>query len=175
MTKAIVSLIDGLPLKNPDAQLELTYDKEFLVIVEKEFVGFKTNAVNTFKIPLSNFLESTVTTEQELVEESKSVIGRGVVGGLLFGPAGLILGGMSGIGTKQAKKTNQVYLVSYLSSSGEIKNITFVMPSLMVSVTKKFDKDLKKSLTKVQRSAEVLRILANANNVSAEVKTETIL
>jgi len=34
-------------------------------------------------------------------EEDKSVVGRAVVGGLLFGPLGAVVGGMSGVGKKE--------------------------------------------------------------------------
>ena len=39
--------------------------------------------------------------EKVFVEKDKSVIGRAVVGGLLLGPVGAIVGGMSGVGTKK--------------------------------------------------------------------------
>lgn len=42
--------------------------------------------------------------EYETIEKDKSVIGRAIVGGLLLGPVGAIVGGMSGIGTKQETK-----------------------------------------------------------------------
>lgn len=42
--------------------------------------------------------------EYESITKDKSVIGRAIVGGLLLGPVGAIVGGMSGIGTKTSKK-----------------------------------------------------------------------
>ncbi|NQX65712.1 hypothetical protein HQN90_06195 [Paenibacillus alba] len=169
MAKAIVTLIDGLPLKNSKSQLEITFDNDYLIISETIAKGFKMVVDNTFKIPLANFLESTVTTEKEIVSQSKSVIGRGIVGGVLFGPAGLLLGGMSGIGDKKKTKVSDVYIVSYLSSAEEVRNITFTMPPLMVSVTKKFDKDLKERMKMVQLSEGAQRILGSVS------RTETIL
>lgn len=159
VVKAIVNLVEGLPLKDPEAQLEIQFDDEHLIIKEKGFKGLKTVIENTFRIPLCNILDAIVTTEKEVVDKSKSVIGRGVLGGAIFGPAGLILGGMSGIGTKQKKETTWVYIVSFVSSGGEIKNITFKMPFMMTSVTEKFDKALKKKLASMERSEEVKKIL----------------
>jgi hypothetical protein len=145
--KAIVNLIDGLPLKDPKAQIELSFEDVSFVIVEKGFSRFKSIAASTFKIPLKNILDTILTTEDELLEKSKSVIGRGVAGGLLFGPAGLLLGGLSGIGKKRTSKKTYLYIVSYVSADDEqIKNITFAMPLLMLGVTRKFDNLLKKKL-----------------------------
>ncbi|WP_042170675.1 hypothetical protein [Paenibacillus gorillae] len=174
MAKALVRLLHGLELKDPDTLLEVTFDSEFLIIVEKSIKGFKTIVENTFKIPLANFLGSTITTEKDLTEVNKSVIGRGIVGGLLFGPAGLVLGGMSGIGTKKGS-THQVYIVSFVSSNGEVRNITFKMPIPMVSVTQKFDDKLKKQLIKVPRSEAAINILKQAQEQEQYGKPDVIL
>lgn len=67
------------------------------------------------------------TTQQELSVKSKSVIGRGVVGGIILGPIGAIVGGMSGIGSK-TKTINKPYLViNYWSKT------TFEPASLLIS------------------------------------------
>ncbi|WP_342505614.1 hypothetical protein [Sporosarcina sp. FSL K6-2383] len=150
--KAIVSLVDGLPIKDPKAQIELTFDEERFIIVEKGFKGFKSIAATTFNIPLKNMLATVLTTEKELIEKNKSAIGRGVLGGVLFGPAGLILGGLSGIGKKSGSKQNYLYIISYVSSNEEIANITFGMPAMMNGVTGKFDKVLLKKLATIEPS-----------------------
>lgn len=156
---AVVNHLDGLSLKKEYAQLEIRYDDEYFIIEEKGMKGFRTIIENTFKIPLRNMIDGVVTTTTELVEKDKSVVGRGVAGGLIFGPAGLILGGLSGVGSKKKKETKWVYIVSYLSSSEEIKNITFTMPSIMSDVTKKFDKKFKRHLEGIERSEGVKRII----------------
>lgn len=40
---------------------------------------------------------------KQIEEKDKSVIGRAIVGGVLLGPVGAVVGGMSGLGTKQKK------------------------------------------------------------------------
>lgn len=164
--KAIVSLVDGLPIKSRDAQIELTFDENQFIIVEKGFEGFKSVAKTTFSIPLKNILDTLLVSEKELVEKGKSAIGRGVVGGVLFGPAGLILGGLSGVGNKRGYKRNYLYVVSYISASEEIKNITFSMPALMNGVTKKFDDKLLEKL----RQSEVSDLAKQYRNADGQTK-----
>ncbi|MET3657825.1 hypothetical protein [Sporosarcina psychrophila] len=149
--KAVVSLLDGITLKNPKAQLDLSFDEEHFIVEEKGNKGFKTIVAASYKIPLKNLSATLLTTEKEFLEQSKSVVGRGVAGGLIFGPAGMILGGMSGIGKKQKVKKNYIYIISYVSAENEIKNITFTMPMLMNGVTRKFDNLLKTKFTPIEK------------------------
>lgn len=157
--KTFLALVDGLSLKNPEALVEINYNDEFLVMAEKDFRPFKSSDTNTFKIPLDNVLGTTITTQKEIVEKSKSVIGRGVVGGLVFGPAGLLLGGMSGIGSKSKTKVDFLFIISYLSSDKEIKNVTFSIGSSAINATRNLDKKLKKKLASIKRSDQVSKIL----------------
>lgn len=57
--------------------------------------------------------------EDEIVEKNKSVIGRAVVGGLLFGGVGAIVGAASGTGKKEKKVRRFLFVISYTSSTGE--------------------------------------------------------
>lgn len=61
----------------------------------------------------------------ELIQKPKSVIGRAVVGGVIFGGIGAIVGATSGTGTKTEKKTHLYFIISYTSSDGEDKYIQF--------------------------------------------------
>ncbi len=63
--------------------------------------------------------------ETEIIEKNKSVIGRAVAGGLLFGGVGAIVGGVSGTGTKEKKERHFYFIISYTSSTGEDKFIQF--------------------------------------------------
>lgn len=162
MTKAFVKLIDGLPLKNPNADIELTSDESYLLIAETRTQGFKTVTDNLFKVPLEKIIDTAMITEKEIVEKGKSVVGRGLLGGSIFGPAGLILGGLSGVGKKSKTEYTKIYIVSFVGSDGEVKNITFGMHKMMVRVTEKFNKLLDKKLKSVTKSAEVTNLL-NSN------------
>ena len=64
-------------------------------------------------------------SQTELVEKSKSPIGRAVVGGLLTGGVGAVVGAVSGIGKKEKKVKKVMFIISYTSSAGEEKFLTF--------------------------------------------------
>ena len=51
--------------------------------------------------------------EAELTEKKKSVIGRALVGGALFGGVGVVVGAVSGSGTKQTKEYKTYFIISY--------------------------------------------------------------
>lgn len=53
----------------------------------------------TYQIRMKN-----VEILKQITEEDKSVAGREIVGGLVFGVAGAVVGGMSGMGTKKKKE-----------------------------------------------------------------------
>lgn len=60
-----------------------------------------------------------------LIDKQKSVIGRAMVGGLLFGNAGAIVGGMTGMGTKKVRDSRLYLIISYISSENEERFIQF--------------------------------------------------
>lgn len=72
------------------------------VFVANEKLTFKTNAL-TFDLPFDKVSAATALKTTDLLTKDKSVLARGIVGGVLLGPLGAIVGGMSGIGKKQLK------------------------------------------------------------------------
>lgn len=73
-------------------------------------------------LPIDKIQAVEVGTEVEILEKSKSVIGRGAVGAL-FGPVGALIGAASGTGTKKKERRKNLAVISYMSN-GEIRNIT---------------------------------------------------
>lgn len=61
----------------------------------------------------------------ELIQKPKSVIGRALVSGMIFGGTGAVIGAVSGTGMKTEKKTHLYFIISYTSSDGEDKYIQF--------------------------------------------------
>lgn len=63
--------------------------------------------------------------EEEIVSKNKSVIGRAAAGGLVFGPAGAIVGAVSGSGKTEKKELHALFIISYTSSAGETSFLRF--------------------------------------------------
>ena len=74
--------------------------------------------------------------EKEITEADKSSVGRAVVGGVLRGPLGAVVGGMSGIGKKKKTKYKDYFVVNYTSSVGEPSVISFEIVGATVGFSK---------------------------------------
>ena len=81
-------------------------------------------------IGFKNINDISLITDEILDEKTKSVTGRAIVGGIVFGVAGAVVGGMSGMGSKKEYKlvklikidTNEVTLYALpdeLSDAGQ--------------------------------------------------------
>ena len=83
--------------------------KDDMLQIEKllGFVKKETVLISKAKRVIIDLKREYTSAEYETIEKDKSVIGRAVVGGLLLGPVGAIVGGMSGIGTKKETKVIQ--------------------------------------------------------------------
>ncbi len=77
------------------------------------------------KLNYSQITDVYYGLETEIIEKNKSVIGRAVAGGLLFGGVGAVVGGISGTGTKEKKERHFYFIISYISSTGENDFIQF--------------------------------------------------
>ena len=68
------------------------------------------SGLNFYNIHNSQIISLKTMSQDELAKVDKSVIGRAVIGGLILGPLGAIVGGMSGIGSKE-KFINKHFLI----------------------------------------------------------------
>ena len=80
-------------------------------------------------LPCEKITNAISTTTTEIEQRSKSVAGRAVIGGVLLGPVGAIVGGMTGIGTKEKKKIQSFVIINY-TSNGEDKIAAFISPTV---------------------------------------------
>lgn len=64
-------------------------------------------------------------TENQIKETDKSVLGRALVGGILIGPLGAIIGGISGAETKKKQNNKLFVVINYVSKTGETRVISF--------------------------------------------------
>lgn len=116
-----LSFVDGIEGYGKGLAVELSIN------TEKECLTIKSRAV---KKPEANLKFEQITavnviSEKDIIEKSKSVTGRAIIGGVLLGPLGTIIGGMSGIGNKQKSETHYFMVINYKSISGEIKVLSF--------------------------------------------------
>jgi len=64
-------------------------------------------------LPYNKIIGIIKTTQTEIKEKGKSVLGRAALGGVLLGPLGAIIGGVSGTGTKKKTAINYVVVINY--------------------------------------------------------------
>jgi len=63
-----------------------------------------------YSIPTKNIESTLFNSSKELTEHQKSVVGRSLLGGLLLGPIGAVIGGISGVGTQ--KETSMIWVIT---------------------------------------------------------------
>ncbi|WIW96177.1 hypothetical protein [Altererythrobacter rubellus] len=78
-----------------------------------------------YSISYRQMLDVCQIPAQELVREEKSVIGRGVVGGVLLGGAGAVVGALSGLDKDKLKKLTITEIYFYDPNRNEIRIIVF--------------------------------------------------
>lgn len=96
----------------------------FDVALYDEYMEIKAPAGNV-KLKYDQITDVYYGLETEIVEKSKSVIGRAVTGGLLFGGAGAVVGAISGSGTKEKKVRKLMFIISYRAADGQDAFVTF--------------------------------------------------
>lgn len=126
--KLRLMLLGGIPNITKWEYLDIRYDDNYLYLdrlADVKLFG-KDPIKETYKIPHERILTIDVMTNEEVKVKEKSVITRGLIGGLVFGPAGLILGGMSGIGTTTQVHNTPYLIIAYTGENeDDIKNLVF--------------------------------------------------
>ena len=113
-------LIDGIPGWGQNVLVIKAELLEDSIKFYKSPIGNST----TISLRYDQITETAIYSEEEILEKSKSVIGRAAIGSL-FGPLGSIIGGISGVGKKTIKKRQLYYTISFTSTSGSPGLITF--------------------------------------------------
>ncbi|WP_300902232.1 hypothetical protein [uncultured Clostridium sp.] len=113
-----LGFVDGVESYSKGTAVELSMDDKSQYLIMKARI-FKDKPI--IKLKYSQILAVNVITEKEIIENNKSVVGRAVVGGVLLGPLGAIIAGMSGVGSKTKSNNHYFMVINYKSSTGEIK------------------------------------------------------
>ena len=114
--------VDGVASYSKGIAVELSMDDKEQCLAMKAKV-FKDKPI--IKLKYEQIIAANVVTEKEIIESDKSVVGRAVVGGVLLGPLGAIVGGMSGIGNKTKSNTHYFMVINYKSNTEETKVLSF--------------------------------------------------
>ena len=106
--------------KGFDLVKEVSFDDEYLIIKQK----FNNNAP-VVKLKLDKITDVLETTKTEIKTKSKSVLGRAMMGGILLGPAGALVGGISGTKDKVEEEIEFLLIINYLDLNSDKKVIVF--------------------------------------------------
>ncbi len=113
LAKISVHHVEGLPIS------EKTSCKLVLTSNNLSIIGGGTN----FNIAISQLKAAELKTDKEIANIVHSSAVKGIAGGLLFGPIGLVVGARA---TSKEKKTYKHYLIlNYINSTGELAAIMF--------------------------------------------------
>ena len=117
-----IASFDGIPQFGRGVALRLVLNESDQQLSIEPRIG----KLQPVLLKYSQFTAAEVITKQEIKTKSKSVVGRAAIGGLLLGPLGATIGGMSGIGGKQQTSEKQFLVINYTSSAGgEPKVLSF--------------------------------------------------
>jgi hypothetical protein len=115
-----VEMISGIGAIPKNTPVTLTLNGDTLEIKQRFF------GKEPFSLACAQITDAGMISSEEIVERNKSVIGRAAVGGLLLGPLGAIVGGMSGTGKKQKTERHVYFVINYTSGkSGESQVLSF--------------------------------------------------
>lgn len=115
MSNVYYAVEDSLP-NIKDGMMVTAFAKEDGVLI-------KAVDKNEVMLPYDRIEDVQYVQAVETKDVDKSVIGRGVVGALVFGPVGAVVGGMSGIGKKSKTKMRTFMLIAFESKDGTVMDI----------------------------------------------------
>lgn len=134
------AVLHGVPHPPATSHLHLFVLDEKLVMEEKGIA---------LELPFERVQSAVALSKTDLLTKDKSVLARGVVGGVLLGPLGAIIGGMTGIGKKKIKGS---FLVVNYTPSGSENTEVLIMNFPNMQIAKKLADDITKKL--ISRKSE---------------------
>lgn len=112
------------------------------LVLSTEEVVIEGGGIN-FKLLTANITAAEIKTDVEIANVVHSSAAKGIAGGLLFGPIGLVIGARAG---SKEKRTMHSYLIlNYISSSGDVSAMVF-RDDIAPHLTKRLVSSLKQQL-----------------------------
>lgn len=117
-----LAYVDGIKgyMKGAAVAVSINTEKNTLTIVPRAFKNLPE--VNLY---LDQIIGVNVISEEEIIKKSKSSVGRAIAGGVLLGPLGAIVGGISGVGDKSKSQSKFYMVVNYYSRNEEVRVLSF--------------------------------------------------
>lgn len=108
--KALVNYISGLDeMFREDELVDIIWSDTDKKVTFQSRIADRNKIKHTAHLTVDKIKMARLISEKEIIEKQKSIGGRAIAGGLLLGPLGAIVGGMSGIGNKaKSKRVNYV-------------------------------------------------------------------
>lgn len=103
------------------------------------------SGLNFFYISHEQIISMNFIRHEELATRKKSVIGRAAVGGIILGPIGAIVGGISGIGNKQSVIGNYLLVINFWDV------YTHSVQSILISTQSDFPRFIQKVETEKEK------------------------
>jgi len=108
-----LSFVDGISTFFKGESVELSLYEDDNEIRIRSRINKSKSVVH---LKLDKIIRAQFMSEKDIKEKSKSVGGRAIAGGLILGPLGAIIGGMSGIGSKKESITKYYIIINYKSN-----------------------------------------------------------
>lgn len=100
------------------------YDENVQVIFEVYNDRIETGILaNKYIIPFERIEKTEVKSRVEMIEKSKSVVGRTLAGGILAGGVGAIVGGVTGAKSKKVQENAYYIVINYTSKECQVKDL----------------------------------------------------
>lgn len=109
--RLLINHVEGLNVFNFQEDLNLMLDLEENTLIFESVMDSKKKPNVKLSFDKINYINET--TDKEIIEKDKSVVGRAAVGTLLAGPLGAVIGGISGAGSKKETKETQIITIGY--------------------------------------------------------------
>lgn len=165
--KNLFYYLSGLGTLPQDAPFSISMENGFLLLNHQKVRVLGPNkTLQQYKINAGDIIAMDIVNTADL--KNKSVVGRGVAGGLLFGPVGALIGGMSGAAQNKIKG---VLTISFFSSAnGEIKSICLnADPPSWGGLNRRAVAKIRSILDKTPKSPAVVAYLGQTRNEDGSI------